>query len=131
MSVTSARGGCEVDAAADRLEVRYVRELPARPGEVVGWPSWLATSSAVRAAAEGIGVANLWAHQAQAADTLHEGRHVVLTTGTASGKSLAYLLPIAVAATGPAPSAGFGDGQLVRSRRRPATSLYLAPTKAL
>ena len=39
-----------------------------------------------------------WAHQAVAADLAHSGRHVVLSTGTASGKSLAYLLPI-IAAT--------------------------------
>ena len=55
------------------------------------------------------------------------GQHVVLTTSTASGKSLAYLLPAATAAVGAGPP---GDDS-VRWRRRPATSLYLAPTKAL
>ena len=62
-----------------------------------------------------------------AADALTAGRHVVLTTGTASGKSLAYLLPAATAAVG----TGRAEDETVRWRRRPATSLYLAPTKAL
>ena len=34
------------------------------------------------------------AHQLTAADLAHDGRHVVVSTGTASGKSLAYQLPI-------------------------------------
>ena len=69
----------------------------------------------------------MWSHQVAAADALVAGRHVVLTTGTASGKSLAYLLPMATAAVG----AGPAEDDPVRWRRRPATSLYLAPTKAL
>ncbi|HEY5981030.1 MAG TPA: DEAD/DEAH box helicase [Microlunatus sp.] len=73
-----------------------------------------------------LGVDSLWSHQVEAADALTAGRHVVLTTGTASGKSLAYLLPIVTAAVG----SGSLDGA-VRWRRRAATSLYLAPTKAL
>jgi DEAD/DEAH box helicase domain-containing protein len=50
-----------------------------------------------------------------AADLAHSGRHVVLSTGTASGKSLAYQLPIASA--------------LAADPR--ARALYLSPTKAL
>ena len=40
------------------------------------------------------GVAEPWSHQVAAAELAHSGRHVVLSTGTASGKSLAYQLPI-------------------------------------
>ncbi|RYD93200.1 MAG: hypothetical protein EOP54_19575, partial [Sphingobacteriales bacterium] len=39
------------------------------------------------------GVDRPWAHQAVAAEAAHEGRHVVMATGTASGKSLGYQLP--------------------------------------
>src|SRR5262249_38487586 len=51
----------------------------------------------------------------EAAELAHAGRHVVLSTGTASGKSLAYQLPVLNAlATDPR-----------------ARVLYLSPTKAL
>ncbi len=110
----------------DRLEIRHRRELPPRAGRRAPWPDGLRPGTPVRTAVENAGVTALWTHQAEAADALVARRHVVLTTGTASGKSLAYLLPAATAAT-TAPSAD----DPVRWRRRPATSLYLAPTKAL
>ncbi len=69
----------------------------------------------------GDGVERLWCHQAEAAQAAYEGRHVVLATGTASGKSLAYLLPGLTAAAEGARAPG----------GRAATVLYLAPTKAL
>ncbi len=111
----------------DGLEIRHQRDLPARPGRHAPWPTWLEVGSPARTAVEQIGVDALWTHQVVAADALMAGRHVVLTTGTASGKSLAYLLPAATAVVG----AGRADDDAVRWRRRPATSLYLAPTKAL
>ena len=39
------------------------------------------------------GLPSLWCHQLEAAEAAHAGQHVVLSTGTASGKSLGYLLP--------------------------------------
>lgn len=109
------------------LEVVQSRLYAARPGRTAPWPDWLPPHAPIRAAVAGTGVSTLWAHQAQAAEALRRGRHVVLTTGTASGKSLAYLLPLMAAATEPAEPP---DDPAPR-RRRPATSLYLAPTKAL
>ncbi len=61
------------------------------------------------------GVSAPWSHQFAAAELAHAGRHVVLSTGTASGKSLAYQLPILHALS--------ADPQ--------ARVLYLSPTKAL
>jgi len=58
----------------------------------------------------------LWWHQATAIDALRDGRSVVVATGTASGKSLCYQVPILEAATDPV---------------RPGTALALFPTKAL
>lgn len=120
------------------LRVRQVRELPAREARFAPWPDWLGPGSPLRRAVEGVGVDRLWEHQRVAADALMARRHVVLTTGTASGKSLAYLLPIAAAETGvdgPTPDPARPGPSLsargLRWRRRPATSLYLAPTKAL
>ncbi len=62
----------------------------------------------------------LWCHQAQAVDLARAGQSVVVATGTASGKSLCYQLPIAEAA-----------GATLGGVAAPATSLCLTPTKAL
>ena len=69
----------------------------------------------------GAGIAQPWSHQIAAAEHAWAGRHTVVSTGTASGKSLAYLLPAlsAIAASIDAPGSR-GD-----------TVLYLSPTKAL
>ena len=42
----------------------------------------------------------MWRHQAAAAEALFGGRHTALATGTASGKSLGYLLPVLTATYG-------------------------------
>src|SRR5262245_34152725 len=43
----------------------------------------------------------LWSHQAAAIDLARAGRHVAVATGTASGKSLCFQIPIAEAVTEP------------------------------
>lgn len=58
----------------------------------------------------------LWSHQAAAVDLVRDGQSVVVATGTASGKSLCYQLPIA---------------ESVVTGLRAGTSLLLYPTKAL
>jgi DEAD/DEAH box helicase domain-containing protein len=96
-----------------RDNVTHVERVPARPGVAVPWPGWAdeVLVSRLRAA----GVERPWEHQALAAEQAWSGPGVVLSTGTASGKSLAYLLPVL--------SRLLGDPS--------ARALYLAPTKAL
>jgi DEAD/DEAH box helicase domain-containing protein len=96
----------------------HVEQLPPRHAEEVEWPEWV--SPAVYAAFASSGVGRLWAHQREAADLARAGSHVVMATGTASGKSLGYLLPVLTAITDGAASSGRG-----------ATALYVSPTKAL
>ena len=105
--------------AADS-RARHVRVSPARSGLTAPWPLWLPPEIVDSVSAAGIGAP--WAHQVAAADAAWRGRHVALATGTASGKSLGYLLPI-VAAT-------IDDGRGAAGRRS-QTAVYLAPTKAL
>src|SRR5246500_3342362 len=93
--------------------VRHVADPPAPPGTPSRWPEW-ADADVVRAF-QTHGVSQPWSHQVHAASLAHQGRHVVISTGTASGKSLAYQLPILCA--------------LANGRR--ARALYLSPTKAL
>jgi DEAD/DEAH box helicase domain-containing protein len=43
---------------------------------------------------DAIGVPHLYGHQREAWDVAQAGRHVLVTTGTASGKTLAFNLPV-------------------------------------
>ncbi|MCA0296733.1 MAG: DEAD/DEAH box helicase [Actinobacteria bacterium] len=113
-------------AADPRIRHRFSR--PGAPGLVVGFPEWV--SADLREAVARLGVTTLWQHQAVAADAAFRGRHVALATGTASGKTLGYLLPVLAAAVDN--RVGFevaGRGPLDLGRGHSA--LYLAPTKAL
>ena len=93
--------------------LRHVAELPARRGRQRPWPTWVEPD--VLRAFTDRGISSPWAHQVQAAELAHAGRHVVISTGTASGKSLAYQMPILnTLATDPR-----------------ARALYISPTKAL
>ena len=100
--------------------VRHVERLAPRPGRTAPWPDWVDPELVEALRAQG--VTEPWQHQVDAAELVHAGSHVVLATGTASGKSLGYLLP---ALTAVRRDRGSGLGA-----RRP-TALYLAPTKAL
>ncbi|GAA3214335.1 hypothetical protein GCM10010468_35040 [Actinocorallia longicatena] len=82
--------------------------IPARPATFAPWPEWVPAS-----VISALNIPGLWEHQATAASLAHAGDSVIVATGTASGKSLAYLLPSLTAA--------FSD----------EATLYLAPTKAL
>jgi DEAD/DEAH box helicase domain-containing protein len=101
----------------DRLTHLEIR--PANDAKVVGWPEWVAP--AVVDAALSRGVVALWSHQAEAATSAYEGKHTIVATGTASGKSLAYLLPTLT--------------RIVETTAKPGsrgdTVVYLSPTKAL
>lgn len=73
------------------------------------------------AALAGAGIRTLWSHQRQGMDLAWGGEDVVVSTGTASGKSLIYLVAsLSAVAEGLSDLSGRG-----------ATALYLSPTKAL
>ena len=105
---------CAIDGTdPDEQPLRHVADLPPRHGRPQAWPQW-ADPDVVRAFVDH-GIAAPWSHQLAAANLARDGRHVVLSTGTASGKSLAYQLPI-----------------LTTLKANPrARALYLSPTKAL
>ncbi len=93
--------------------VTAIRRLPAVEAEYAPFPS--AIDARLRAALEARGIRNLYVHQADAIAHIAAGRNVVITTPTASGKTLCYNVPV-----------------LDRVLKKPATrALYLFPTKAL
>jgi DEAD/DEAH box helicase domain-containing protein len=97
---------------AGESPLTHVADLPARVATHTDWPSW--ADPLVVEALRGTGVPRPWTHQVDAATLAHTGHHVVVATGTGSGKSLAYQLPVLTA---------------LRADQK-ATALYLSPTKA-
>lgn len=99
-------------------------ERPARENQTAPWPDWVHPD--LRAALAAAGAESAWIHQAQAAQCVHEGRHVVLASGTGSGKSFAAWVPIL------SDLLNFSSERvsLASLTHRP-TALYLSPTKAL
>ncbi|HSJ45870.1 MAG TPA: DEAD/DEAH box helicase [Euzebyales bacterium] len=99
--------------ALDRSRLTAVEVLPARPPRTTGLPDWLSPLIVQRLGLAGI--TSLYDHQAEAVRRIRAGSHTVVATGTASGKSLCYQLPLL---------------QAVLDDDR-TTALYLSPTKAL
>jgi DEAD/DEAH box helicase domain-containing protein len=102
----------------ERLTTRYQARIsgalvrPATPAAWLDLPPELAPGLAAALIARG--VPRLYAHQREAFDLARAGRHLVVATPTASGKTLCYNLPVLDA--------------VLRDGRK---ALYLFPTKAL
>ena len=99
--------------------ITHTEHLPPRPGRHAVWPHRIRPE--VIRAVQDAGIEHPWAHQAEAAEHALDGESVVIATGTASGKSLAYLAPVLSTLL---------DGSEAANGRG-TTALYLAPTKAL
>ena len=94
-------------------QIAHVRSIPEREpayGELRE-PLSAPLSSALRRA----GIESLYSHQAEAVDAVRAGHNVIVSTPSASGKSLCYNLPVLDALT----------------KDRSARALLLFPTKAL
>ena len=100
-----------LQAGAQAGRLTFMTHLAGRQGQYADWPTWVSPELIAALAAHG--VAAPWQHQSEAADLASNGQSVIISTGTASGKSLGYLLPALT---------GILAG---------GTALYLAPTRAL
>lgn len=100
----------------------HLARIPERPAIFAEWPDWVAAP--VREAYESRGITHLWAHQVEALSLAQAGKHFVVATGTASGKSVCYQAPALTVL-----NAG-RQGSSLHGHRAP-TVLYVAPTKAL
>ena len=99
--------------AAYREQIVYVHEVPARPALYASGAEDL--SDRTRAMLASQGIERLYSHQAEALQAVRRGSDVLVVTGTASGKSLCYTVPIV-------------ETLLTRPNAR---ALLLFPTKAL
>ncbi|MFZ2239634.1 MAG: DEAD/DEAH box helicase, partial [Gordonia amarae] len=101
------------DTGTKDSPLTHISVINSTTANFADWPDWV-PSTLVQALSQH-GISRPWSHQERAASLAHTGSHVVVSTPTASGKSLAYQVPILTALlTDPT-----------------ATALYLAPTKAL
>lgn len=88
-------------------------EIPPQAAQTTRFPPDLHPSLVMALEAQGIN--SLYIHQSSCWEEVKAGRHVVVVTSTASGKTLCYNLPVL--------------DQLLRDQQ--ARALYLFPTKAL
>ena len=93
-------------------ELAYLTEVPGREARTVALPE---LHPHLRAALDARGIETLFTHQVDALAAARRGEHLVVATGTASGKTLAFNLPVLDALA--------ADPKL--------RVLYLYPTKAL
>lgn len=111
-------GADDTVALARRLMERYRSRItgqlivPSQPGCYADFPEDLAPR--LQRALQQRGITQLYSHQRAAWDAIRQGKHTVVVTPTASGKTLCYNLPVL---------------QSVVNER--AKALYLFPTKAL
>jgi DEAD/DEAH box helicase domain-containing protein len=116
-SLASTRASSVVKNFLDRDPtgeiITAVRQFPAKEADYTDFPSWLRPELIAAYAAKN--VRRPYSHQAQAAESVHAGKNVVIVTPTASGKTLCYNLPII-------------NSILEDADTR---ALYLFPTKAL
>jgi len=96
---------------ASRIE--HVATLPAREARYAEMPDLL--SPRVQQVLKGLGIEQLYSHQAEAVSHLLAGHNTGIVTSTASGKTLCYNLAVLEAF----------------ERQRTSRALYVFPTKAL
>jgi DEAD/DEAH box helicase domain-containing protein len=94
-------------------ELAYLGAEPARAATTGPLPAGL--PAALRERLEASGIDSLYSHQSEAWESAARGEHFVVTTGTASGKTLAFNLPVLAAL----------------AQEPKLRALYLYPTKAL
>jgi DEAD/DEAH box helicase domain-containing protein len=94
-------------------ELAYLGSEPEREARTVPLPD--AIPDPLREALAVQGITSLYGHQAETWEAAARGEHVIVTTGTASGKTLAFNLPVLAA--------------LAEEPKQ--RTLYLYPTKAL
>jgi DEAD/DEAH box helicase domain-containing protein len=113
MTPAAARALSALFTSGGHEQVVLVAHEASRRGRVAGLPEKL--PAALRDALSAAGVTTLYGHQTAARDLMAAGHDVVVSTGTASGKSLCYQLAV-----------------LETFVREPqARALFLFPTKAL
>ena len=96
-----------------RDQIAHIEEIPSRPSKYGGLRQPL--SPDIQQALEAGGIHGLYSHQVDAIEAVRRGENVIVSTPSASGKSLCYQVPVLEAVL----------------EDRTSRVLYLSPTKAL
>lgn len=91
----------------------HLTTIPPRPAQYAAWPEWI--HPPLKEHLIDSDIKQPFSHQSECAEHAYAGRDVVVATGTSSGKSLSYLMPIL--------------STLAQSDS--ACAVYITPTKAL
>lgn len=94
-------------------QIVHVERIP--PREAISGKPEHPLPSQIKQRLADLGITELYGHQARAIDLVRQGKNVIVVTGTASGKSLCYNVPVLEA--------------ILENAKN--TALYLFPTKAL
>lgn len=81
-----------IDLSQFKKRIVYERLLPPHPAEYADFPAEMAVP--LKNCLRSIGIERLYSHQAEMFELVQSGNNTVITTSTASGKTLAFLLPI-------------------------------------
>ena len=100
------------DPEFKQMVTRWER-IPPRRASYAEFPAWM--DGRISATLRRRGILSLYSHQADALESTHAGKHTVVVTPTASGKTLCYDLPVIDAI----------------AKDPTARALYIFPTKAL
>src|SRR5438874_3171514 len=112
VSLEQILDGLARDPEFNQMVTRWER-IPPRRASYAEYPAWL--DGRISASLRRRGILSLYSHQADALETAHAGKHTVVVTPTASGKTLCYDLPVIDAI----------------AKDPTARALYIFPTKAL
>lgn len=112
MSISSVLGRWKTDPAV-APNITAWQEIPERNPQFEDFPIEL--DQRIKDVLKEMRISSLYSHQKAVWDIIETGQHVILSTGTASGKSLAYQLPIL--------------SRILKNHQ--SRSLLLCPTKAL
>jgi len=112
VSLEQILDGLARDPEFSQMVTRWER-IPPRRASYAEYPAWL--DGRISATLRRRGILSLYSHQADALESTHAGKHTVIVTPTASGKTLCYDLPVIDAI----------------AKDPTARALYIFPTKAL
>lgn len=104
----------EIEKKFNNAEI-FIREFPEKDPEYGRKPLKIADAIRLSLSRQGMSIEKLYVHQTEAIDNVLEGRNVVLSTSTASGKTLCFNIPVL--------NSIFLDGN--------TRVLYIYPTKSL